>query len=287
MSFVNILEIIKDCFFDSFIDSLKLLPFLFITYFVMEYLEHKAGDGMMKAVSKAGKGGPVIGGLLGAFPQCGFSAAASNLYAGKIITTGTLLSVFLSTSDEMLPIMISQKVGFGKICTIIGIKIVAGILVGFIVDYILSGKNRTINIHSVCENHHCHCEDGIIKSTIHHTLEIGGYILGISFALNLIISLIGQEALSGFVLNKPFIGEILSGIVGLIPNCAGSVVITQLYLENVISFGPAITGLLAGSGVGILVLFKVNEDKKENLKILASLYGFSVVLGCIIGLFFK
>jgi len=196
-----------------------------------------------------------------------------------------LLAVFLSTSDEMLPIMISQNVEFSTIAGILAVKMIAGIIIGFIIDFVHRKTIRNIEIEHICEHHHCHCENGIVRSAIHHTLEIYGYILGISFALNLIISFIGEDALAAFILNKPFLGEILSGLIGLIPNCAGSVVITQLYLENVIPYGAMISGLLAGSGVGILVLFKVNEDKKENLKILGTLYVSSVVLGFLIGLF--
>ena len=279
-------DMIVSCIVDSAIDSLKLLPFLFITYLLMEYMEHKAGEKMVNTISKAGKGGPFIGGILGAFPQCGFSAAASNLYAGRVITIGTVFAVFLSTSDEMLPIMLSENVEFKTIGLFVGIKVVVGIFAGFIIDYLFRGYEKTVSIHDICEHHHCHCEEGIFKSALHHTFEIFIYILGISFALNLIISLIGQDAITAFISNKPILGELLAGVVGLIPNCAGSVIITQLYLEKVISFGAALSGLLAGSGVGILVLFKVNEDRKENFKILGLLYVISVLFGFVIGLFF-
>lgn len=287
MTVVQIFEIIKDCLLDSLVDGVKLLPFLFLTYLMMEYLEHKAGSKMQTAVKRAGKGGPFIGSLLGAFPQCGFSAAASNFYAGRIITIGTLISVYLSTSDEMLPIMISQKVAFSEMGKFIIVKIISGMCAGFVIDYIYRNSKKEMDIHHMCEDHNCHCEEGILKSSVHHTLEIFLYILGISFALNLILSFVGEDVLRSLVFNLPVVGEMIAALVGLIPNCAGSVVITQLYLEHIISFGTALSGLLAGSGVGILVLFKVNDNKKENLKILGITYCIAVIAGFLIGLFIK
>ncbi|MDO4965856.1 MAG: putative manganese transporter [Lachnospiraceae bacterium] len=277
---------ILDCLLDSLIDSIKLLPFLFITYYVMEYLEHKAGSKMQYAIKKAGKSGPLIGGVLGAFPQCGFSAAASNLYAGKIITIGTLIAVYLSTSDEMLPIMISNNAGVAVIGKFLIVKILIGMIAGFVIDFVFRKKSYEQNIHHICEEHHCHCEEGILKSAIHHTLEIFIYILIISFVLNIIIGVVGEDTIQSVISNKPFIGGMISGLIGLIPNCAGSVVITELFLNGVISFGVALSGLLAGSGVGILVLFRVNDDIKENIKILLITYIVSVIVGFIVGLVF-
>lgn len=282
-----IIHTVIDCFVDSIFDGLKLLPFLFITYLIMEYMEHKAGDKMQAAIKKAGKTGPVVGSLLGAFPQCGFSAAASNFYASRVITIGTLISIYLSTSDEMLPIMISKNVGFNVIGKFLITKIIVGMIAGYVLDYAFRNRKHEGSIERLCEKHHCNCEKGILKSALHHTIEIFVYILGITFALNLIISFIGEDAIAGFILNKPLIGELLAAAIGLIPNCAGSVVVTQLYLNEVISFGAALSGLLSGSGVGILVLFKVNDDVKENLMILFITYALSVLFGCIIGIVVK
>lgn len=283
----SIFKIILDCFLDSLVDSLKILPFLFLTFFIMEYIEHKSESKMQSAIAKAGKGGPFVGAILGAFPQCGFSAAASNFYAGRVITLGTLISIYLSTSDEMLPIMLSRNVEISIVLKFIIVKIIIGMIAGFILDFVFKNKDHDHGIEHLCEKHHCHCEKGLFRSTLSHTIEIFSYILGISFALCLIISFIGEDAIAGFIFNKPLIGEFLAAIIGLIPNCAGSVVITQLYLSNVISFGAAISGLLSGCGVGILVLFKVNDNRKENLKILAITYCCAVVFGSIAGLFFK
>ena len=270
-----IIEIIMD----SFIDSMRLVPFLFAAYLVMEYLEHKAGNKMQQAIRRAGKGGPVIGGVLGIFPQCGFSAAASNLYAGRIITLGTLMAVFLSTSDEMLPIMISENAGAGMIVKVLAVKLLVAVTAGFVIDLIFSGNKKEMQIEHLCEQHHCHCENGIWKSALHHTVEIFLYILVISLALNLLIMWIGEEALGSIILNRPVVGTLIAGLVGLIPNCAASVVITQLYLNGVLGVGGMIAGLLSGSGVGILVLLRVNDDRGENLRVIGLLYAIGVAAG--------
>lgn len=270
-----IIEIILD----SLIDSIKLLPFLFVAYLVMEYLEHKAGSKMQQVIRSAGKGGPVIGGVLGIFPQCGFSAAASNLYAGRIITLGTLMAVFLSTSDEMLPIMISENAGAAMIVKVLAVKLLVAVAAGFVIDLILGGNKKEMRIEHLCEQHHCHCENGIWKSALHHTVEIFLYILIISLALNLLIMWIGEEALGSIISDRPVAGPLLAGLVGLIPNCAASVVITQLYLNGVLGAGGMLAGLLSGSGVGILVLLRVNDDRRENLRVIGLLYAIGVAAG--------
>lgn len=277
-----------DTILDALWDCVKLLPFLFLTYLAMEYLEHKTGEKMQGAIQKSGKCGPVIGGILGAFPQCGFSAAASNLYAGRIITLGTLLSIYLSTSDEMLPILISENVGAAVILKILGMKIVIGMTAGLVIDIIISKflhKNREgLQIEHMCEQHHCHCEEGIVKSAFRHTAEIFLYVLLVTIALNVLIFLIGEDFLANLVLNRPVVGELIAGVIGLIPNCAASVVITQLYLNGILSAGAMMSGLLVGAGVGILVLLRVNDNAKENVKIIFLLYGIGVAAGIIIEL---
>ena len=282
-----------DAILDALIDSIKLLPFLFIAYLIMEYIEHKTGEKTKNAIKKSGKFGPLLGGALGIFPQCGFSAAASNLYAGRVITLGTLIAIYLSTSDEMLPVLISEAVPFTTIITILAIKLVIGIIAGFAIDLSLTlikkrknnkQENKEVEeeIGHICEHEHCHCEDGILKSAIKHTVNIFAFILIITVAVNIIIHFIGEDNLSNLILNKPVIGPMIAGIIGLIPNCAGSVILTQLYLENVISFGAVIGGLLVGSGIGILVLFRVNKDLKENIKILGMLYAIGTICGILI-----
>lgn len=270
----------------TLIDTIKLLPFLFIAYLVIELIEQKAGEKTTKLIQKSGKFGPVLGSLLGVVPQCGFSAAASNLYAGRIITMGTLISIFLSTSDEMLPILISEAVPAKTIIMILAIKVVIAIVVGMIVDLIFRKKaeeDSKEEIHKLCDEEHCHCEEhGIIRSSVKHTLQIFVYILIISVILNLIIHFVGEDNIAKLVLNVPVLGPIISCLIGLIPNCASSVILTQVYLENIISMGAMISGLLVNSGIGILVLFRVNKSKKENFTILGILYLVGVISGIIL-----
>ncbi len=286
---INYLErnLMIDVILDTLLDVVKLLPFLFLTYLAMEYLEHKTGDKAELLVKKAGRFGPVIGGVLGIVPQCGFSAAASNLYAGRVISLGTLMAIYLSTSDEMLPILISEQVSFWLIVKILLAKAVIGMVAGLIIDFLLrkKGLEQHEHIHDICEHEHCHCEKGIFRSALSHTAQITFFILIITFALNLILYFVGEDALANLILSKPVVGPLLASLVGLIPNCAGSVVITQLYLEKVIGIGSAMAGLLTGSGVGLLVLFRVNHNRKENLRILGLLYGIGVLAGIVIELF--
>ncbi|MDD5829333.1 MAG: putative manganese transporter, partial [Lachnospira sp.] len=262
------LEQFLDVIVDTLIDGVKLLPFLFLTYLAMEYIEHKVSGKTKAAIKKSGKAGPLIGGVLGAFPQCGFSTAASNLYAGKVITVGTLIAIYLSTSDEMLPVMLSEKISVTLIIKIILTKVVIAVIAGLVIDFVIRKIRKpeiTLDkIGHMCDHDHCHCEKSIFKSALKHTVVIFGFILGISFILNVIIMFIGEDTLAGLILNRPVIGPLISGIVGLIPNCAASVVITQLYINGVMSFGSMMAGLLPGSGVGILVLFKENDNLKEN-----------------------
>jgi len=283
------MEFFIDIFLDALIDSIKLLPFLFIAYLIMEYIEHKTNKKVENLVKKSGKCGPLVGSLLGIFPQCGFSAAASNLYASKLISLGTLLAIFLSTSDEMLPIFISEAVAPSIILKILGIKFIIGALFGFIIDFILSKrKNKKVlnsgeEISHICENEHCGCENGIILSSVKHSLNIFIYIFIVTLILNGLFEIIGQENISNAITSFPFLGSVVAGIIGLIPNCASSVVLTQLYLSGSITVAPLISGLLVGAGVGILVLFKSNKPLKDNFKIVALLYS----IGVFVGIFFE
>ena len=276
------------------IDTLKLIPFLFLTYLVMEYLEHRTEGQTRRLMKRAGRLGPVVGGALGIVPQCGFAAAASGLYAGRVITMGTLLAVYLSTSDEMLPILISEQAPAGEILKLLLIKAAIGILAGLAVD-LLSGRRRKgkqgdgrdaqDHIHGLCEKEHCGCEKGILRSAIVHTMQIGAFILLVTFALNLLLHFLGEDVLETLVLNKPVLGPVLAGLVGLIPNCAGSVVITQLYLRGAMGLGAAMAGLLTGTGVGLVVLFKMLPRRRDGWKVLGLLYFIGVLAGIVVGLF--
>jgi len=273
----------------TLLDSVKLIPFLFVTYLLMEFLEHKTSNKMKKTVEKSGKYGPLLGGILGLVPQCGFSVMATNLYIGRIVTIGTLISIYLTTSDEMLPILISEQVPIATILKILAVKFIIGVLAGIIVDLIFNKtKNKEENEqelqHEFCEHEHCHCEEGIFKSALRHTASIFLFIFAITFVLNLVIHSIGEDNLANLVLNNKIFGPIVAGLIGLIPNCASSVIISQLYIENVISSAIMISGLLVNAGVGLLVLFRVNRDMKENIKITALLYSIGVISGIILEL---
>jgi hypothetical protein len=270
-------------------DSLRLLPFLFLTYLLMETLEHKTGDALAEKIRTAGRVGPIWGALLGVIPQCGFSAAAASLYAGRVINVGTLLSVFLSTSDEMLPILISEAVPLIVIVRLLATKIiiamVSGLLAEFLYVNLFKKKEKEMDIHAVCEEEHCHCEDGILKSAAKHTIRIFLYILLLSFVLNGVIALIGEDSIAGLFGAVPMIGEMLAALIGLIPNCASSVVLTELYLGGLIGAGPMMAGLLVNAGVGFLVLFRLNRDVRQNAGILAAMYVIGVCWGAIITIF--
>ena len=238
-------------------------------------------------MKSSGKWGPALGGALGVFPQCGFSAAASNLYAGRVITMGTLAAVFLSTSDEMLPILISEKVSAGTIFRILAVKVFVGILAGFLIDLLHRRQKGTdteeLRIEHICEHQHCNCEkESVFQSALRHTVQIFLFILVISLALNLLIHFAGEERLAMLVSGNPVLGTMAAGLVGLIPNCASSVVLTQLYLEGLLGAGAMLAGLLAGSGIGLLVLYRVNDDMKENIRITVMLYATGVLAGIFI-----
>lgn len=272
----------------TILDSIKLLPFLFITYILMELIEHKAGEKTEKIIKKSGKFGPVIGALLGIVPQCGFSAIAANFYAARIITRGTLIAIFLSTSDEMLPILISEGAELGLILQILTIKVIIGIAIGIVIDIFNksnNNRNKSDEIHKICEHEHCNCEEeGVVKSSIKHTAQIFIYIFIITLIINAIIHFIGEDNIANFIINIPVIGTLIAGLIGVIPNCASSIILTELYLEGIITLGPMIAGLLVNSGVGILILFKVNKNKKENLTILGILYIVGITAGIVLDL---
>lgn len=267
-------------------DNIFLILFLFITYVVMEYLEHKAGGHANELIKKAGSAGPIIGAIVGIVPQCGFAAAASNLYTGRVISMGTLIAIFLATSDEVLPILLANPGQISAIFAIFGLKVVVGAVSGLVIDKVFPAKEDDHDhIHEMCEDEHCHCEKGVLHSAFTHTVHIALFILLVSFVLNLVMHTVGEEALGNLVLNRPIIGQIAAAIIGLIPNCASSVVLTQLYVKGAMNFGALMSGLFVNAGIGLLVLFRVNHHKEENLKIVALLLAIGIVAGIIIGLF--
>lgn len=284
---------IVDVLKDTGLDTLKTLPVLFLAYLLMEFLEHRTSEKTNRLIQRSGRWGPLWGSLIGVIPQCGFSAAASSFYAGRVITVGTLIAVYLSTSDEMLPIFISERVPILTILEILGMKVLLGMIAGFSLDAIVRlvrGKKRKaerdpVDIHHMCEHDHAHEEeDGIWVSAIKHTLKITIFLFLVSLILNALIAFVGQARLASILSDRLFISELLAGIVGLIPNCAASVVITQLYLEGMIGAGPMMSGLLVGAGIGILVLIRENDKPKKNAAIIAILYGYGVLFGTLIDL---
>lgn len=283
---------LMDALLDAVIDTVKLVPFLFFTYLLMEWLERKTQEKQTALLGKVGRTGPIIGALTGIIPQCGFSAAAASLYAGGVISIGTLLAVFLSTSDEMLPLLISSGSSFTKIASIVGIKVVIGLVTGLLIDGILRHtkyRHKTEKrIHDLCEQEHCGCEEeegSILHSALIHTLHITLFVFVITFVLALLVEGIGRDALTSILSQQSVLTVFISAAVGLVPNCAASVAITQLYLDGILGFGPMMAGLLVSAGVGLLVLFRTNNHMKENFKITGMLYICGVLWGILLSPF--
>lgn len=276
--------IMKEVIFDSLVDILKLIPFLFIAFLILEYIEHKMSKRNEKFLVNNKKTGPIIGGMLGAFPQCGFSAMATKLFSSRVITLGTLIAVYLSTSDEMLPIMLSNGTNILIILKIIVIKVFVGIIIGLLIDlFYKNNTNHKNSIHKDCIHEHCHCEEGIVKSSIHHTVNIIIYLLITIIFLNTIIYYVGEDNIKNFLLNNKGT-YFISSLIGLIPSCASSVIMTEIYLSGMSSLGFLISGLLTGAGVGLLILFKTNKSLKENIIIILLLYFIGVIVGFLIDL---
>lgn len=321
----EVMHIITHTLEQSVEDTLYLIPFLFATYLAMEWLEHRTGSRTQEAVRRAGAAGPVVGAVLGVVPQCGFSAAAATLYAGRVITLGTLFAVFLSTSDEMLPIFLAEQVAPLTIVKILGAKVIIGMIMGFVVDAVLRIAQRDkqhLRIHELCERDRCHCGGdcatceanpelvyehhdchdgcthnhahhdhshdhehgwkGILRSALVHTVQVTVFIFVITLALNGVLEVVGEDALAEVLAANPVASVLVSAGVGLIPNCAASVVIAQLYLEGVLGAGAMMAGLLVSAGVGLLVLLRANRHLRENLAIIAVLYATGVTWGLVI-----
>lgn len=332
------MEMLLDILLDAVLDTLYLIPFLLVTYIAMEWLEHGASRKFQEAIEKGGAVGPAIGAVLGVVPQCGFSAAASTFYAARVITLGTLIAVFLSTSDEMLPIFIAEAVPFETIATILGVKILIGIVAGFAIDAVLRitrPARESWRIHELCERAGCHCADDdvpciqnaaaivaaqegsvgaesyeggvtvadaahdydhdgrvhehghakwgtIVRSAVKHTVEVSCFVFLVVLAMNAVFTLFGEDALATVLGANPQIAVVVSGLVGLIPNCAASVAIAQLYVDGVLGSGAMMSGLLCAAGVGLLVLFRTNASAKQNIAILAMLLAVSCASGLLI-----
>ena len=346
-------------------DTLALVPFLFVTYIALEALEHAAGTRANAVVRRAGAAGPVVGALLGVVPQCGFSAMAATLYAGRVVTLGTLVAVFLSTSDEMLPMLVAERVDSGLLFRVLGLKVLVALITGVLADLAIRALRKNARVHAflrrtvfsvrrdgmeadvvdqmaeggetaehicrLCEQDHCGCghdhtharggerghEHGndrghehadehvagcdhghghdhshaggrfgivgsIVMSAVSHTVQVSLFIFLVTFALVLVLETVGEDALAAFLSGNQLLAVFASALVGLVPNCSASVVITQLYLEGVLGFAPLMAGLLTSAGVGYLVLFRTNRHPRENAVIVACLF----LVACVWGLVF-
>ena len=321
-------DIIVDALIDSVKDTLELVPFLFVTYLAMEAIEHSTEGHVQKAVARSGRLGPLIGALLGALPQCGFSAMAATLYAGRVVTVGTLVAVILATSDEMIPVFVANQVAPGRMLAILAVKVLVGMATGFLVDALMRAVHRTgdghTHIHELCERAHCHCDEddgddgdesyedpsvdaqtspsgpnshnghshahhhhhghgAIVRSALVHTLQVTGFIFAVTLAFGLLIGLTGQDAIAAFLGRHPVRATALAALVGLIPNCGASVVLSQLYLDGTLAAGPMMAGLLSSGGVGLLVLYRTNTDVRQNLAVTACVLVVGVAVGLVIG----
>lgn len=348
-------------------DTLALVPFLFVTYIALEALEHAAGARANAVVRRAGAAGPVAGALLGVVPQCGFSAMAATLYAGRVVTLGTLVAVFLSTSDEMLPMLVAERVDAGLLFRVLGLKVLVALITGVLADLAIRALRKNARVHAflrrtvlsvrrdgmeadvvdqmaeggetaehicrLCEQDHCGCghdhahvhggerghdcghehghghADGhvagcghdhdhghdhshpggrfgivgsIVMSAVSHTVQVSLFIFLVTFALVLVLETVGEDALAAFLSGNQLLAVFASALVGLVPNCSASVVITQLYLEGVLGFAPLMAGLLTSAGVGYLVLFRTNRHPRENAVIMVGLF----LVACVWGLVF-
>lgn len=346
-------------------DTLALVPFLFVTYIALEALEHAAGARANAVVRRAGAAGPVVGALLGVVPQCGFSAMAATLYAGRVVTLGTLVAVFLSTSDEMLPMLVAERVDSGLLFRVLGLKVLVALITGVLADLAIRALRKNARVHAflrrtvfsvrrdgmeadvvdqmaeggetaehicrLCEQDHCGCghdhththggehghEHGndrghehadehvagcdhghghdhshaggrfgivgsIVMSAVSHTVQVSLFIFLVTFALVLVLETVGEDALAAFLSGNQLLAVFASALVGLVPNCSASVVITQLYLEGVLGFAPLMAGLLTSAGVGYLVLFRTNRHPRENTVIVVGLF----LVACVWGLVF-
>lgn len=277
---------LREVLTDTLLDGVRMLPFLLAAYLLIEYLEHKAGDKLSAMLAGTGKYGSVGGALLGALPQCGFSVAAANFYAGGVITRGALIAVFLATSDEAIPVMLSTPGNGRKLAALIGMKIVLGMVFGGLIDWLdrTRGKSGLREDHaSICE--HCGCEEsGVLHAAVYHTVTVFFFILIVSLILNTVFWLIGEEAVSRLLLTDSIFQPLVTALFGFIPNCAASVILTQLYIRGSISFGSVLAGLASGTGIGIAVLFRMNRDMKENFRIVLLLYAVGAGCGMILQL---
>lgn len=284
------MEAVLDIILDALIDTAKMLPFLFAVYLLIEYLEHKASDKLANSLRKLGPFGPVGGALFGCIPQCGFSVAVSNLYSGRLVSLGTLIAVYIATSDEAIPILLSNPQSVGEVWKLIAAKAVIAVLAGLLVDGVMKlchrrGNEENEPYHDLCEDRGCE-EHGILYSAIKHTAQIFTFLFVVSLILGFAIYLLGEERLDRVLMTDSAFQPLLAALIGLIPNCSASVVLTNLYAAGSLSFGSVVAGLSTGAGLGLVVLFRTNNNLKQNIGITALLYAIGAASGLIINLAF-
>ncbi|MCD7785852.1 MAG: arsenic efflux protein [Oscillospiraceae bacterium] len=281
------MDLVIDVFLDALIDTAKMLPFLFGAYLLIEFLEHKASDKLANSLRKMGPFGPIGGAIIGCVPQCGFSVAVTNLFSGRLVSLGTLMAVYIATSDEAIPILLSggNAADVGKL---ILAKLIIAILAGLLIDTILRFFHRKGNeeeepFSDLCEG--CGCEEhGVVYSALKHTIQIFIFLFITSLVLGFAMELLGEDRLGSILMTDSIFQPFLAALIGLIPNCAASVLLTNLYAAGSLSFGSVVAGLSTGAGLGIVVLFKTNKRLKENIAILLLLYAIGALSGLIINL---
>lgn len=278
------MEFIKDIILDTGADCLKMLPFLFAAFLLIEALEHYSGHLAETALRKVGKAGPAVAAVAGCVPQCGFSVMAANLYAGGIVSAGTLLAVFIATSDEAVLILLSNPAHAGKVAGLLGVKVVLAVTAGYLVDLFFKNRIETPKMSGeLCEECGCHEESaGVLLPAWRHTWRIFVYLLIFTGILNFCIEVLGMDAISAFLLGNTPLQPVVAAVLGFVPNCGASVILTQLYLNGAISFASVIAGLSTSTGIGLVVLFKVNRHRRENVKITGTLFVIAAAAGILL-----
>lgn len=281
------MDLIIDVFLDALVDTAKMLPFLFGAYLLIEFLEHKASDKLANSLRKMGPFGPIGGAVIGCVPQCGFSVAVTNLFSGRLVSLGTLMAVYIATSDEAIPILLSGG-NASDVGKLILAKLIIAILAGLLIDTILRFFHRKGNeeeepFSDLCEG--CGCEEhGVVYSALKHTVQIFIFLFITSLVLGFAMELLGEDRLGSILMTDSIFQPFLAALIGLIPNCAASVLLTNLYAAGSLSFGSVVAGLSTGAGLGIVVLFRTNKCLKENIAILLLLYLIGSLSGLIINL---
>ena len=280
--------LLLDTALDAVLDTLKLCPFLYLTIFFMEWLEHRAGERMQASIRKAGAFGPLLGAGLGLVPQCGFSVACAQFYNGGLISAGTLIAIFLSTSDEAIPLLISHITEVPAMLALLAVKVAAAILFGYAVDLIWSRSRQEAYFKMQGHQHVCEVTEGasigeIALEALKRCLSIVAFVFLFSLLTDIFIALLGRDRLSSLLLPGPF-APFLCALVGFIPNCAASVLLTELYLDGIISFGACAAGLCTAAGAGLLVFLRGKHRPWLVITMLSVLYGAAVLTGTVLQL---